>query len=85
MDHIVSKITAWVTENYPSSDKEKAVTGETPLLQSGLIDSVGFLQLVSFLEEEFDFTFDPDDLTPENFDTPATIAHLVDSNLKALG
>lgn len=38
-----------------------------PLLESGIIDSLGVLDLVGFLEEAFDVKIDDDDLIPENF------------------
>jgi acyl carrier protein len=40
---------------------------ETPLLDSGILDSLGLLRLVVFLEERFGITMDDADLLPENF------------------
>jgi acyl carrier protein len=42
---------------------------ETPLLDSGILDSLGLLRLVVFLEERFGITMDDADLLPENFAT----------------
>jgi acyl carrier protein len=40
---------------------------ETPLLDSGILDSLGLLRLVVYLEEQFGITMDDADLLPENF------------------
>ena len=46
---------------------------ETPLLDSGILDSLGLLRLVVFLEERFGITLDDTDLLPENFATVNSI------------
>jgi acyl carrier protein len=49
------------------------LTDETPLLDSGILDSLGLLRLVVFLEERFGITLDDADLLPENFATVNSI------------
>lgn len=48
------------------------------LLESGTIDSVAVMKLVSFLEETYNIKVDDDDLVPENFDTLAAIIAFVE-------
>jgi acyl carrier protein len=43
------------------------LTDETPLLDSGILDSLGLLRLVVFLEERFGIMMDDADLLPEYF------------------
>jgi acyl carrier protein len=40
---------------------------ETPLLDSGILDSLSLLRLVVFLEKRFGITMGDADLLPENF------------------
>jgi len=49
------------------------LTAETPLLESGILDSLSLLQLVVFLEERFGITVGDADLLPENFASVNTI------------
>jgi acyl carrier protein len=49
------------------------LSNETPLLEDGILDSLGLLQLVVFLEERFGITVAEADLVPENFASVATI------------
>jgi acyl carrier protein len=51
------------------------------LLEEGIIDSVGMLKLISFIEETFAVKMLDDDLTPENFETLTRIAQMVERNL----
>ncbi|MBI4258999.1 MAG: acyl carrier protein [Actinobacteria bacterium] len=53
---------------------------ETPLLGSYL-DSLGLMQLIDFLEQEYGLEFDDDDLRAEHFSTVSRIEALVDRKL----
>lgn len=50
-----------------------------PILENEVLDSMGIMQVVSFLESEFDVEIDDEDLVPDNFGTIGSIANLVDS------
>jgi methoxymalonate biosynthesis acyl carrier protein len=50
--------------------------GSTPLL-SGLVDSIGLMELVSFLEDEFAITLENQDVDAVHFRTIDDIARLV--------
>ena len=71
-----------------STDLGKDVSGIGPddsLLESGVIDSMGVLQLVAFLESAHGITIRDDDLMPENFDTIGAIAAFVERQAGARG
>ena len=46
---------------------------DTPLFSTGALDSVAMLELIAFIEEQAGFQVRPDQVTLENFDTPAAI------------
>lgn len=50
------------------------------LVASGLLDSVGVLSLVAFIEEEFDVELDAAEVNLDNFDTVAAMVRLVDAH-----
>jgi acyl carrier protein len=54
------------------------VTDSDNLLESGVIDSLGVLELVTFLQQEFSLQVDDDELTPENFQSIQSIAQFVE-------
>jgi acyl carrier protein len=61
-----SRIRDFVLQTFPLARKRN-VAGSTDLLETGVIDSMGVLDLVGFLQQEFAITVEDDDLTPENF------------------
>jgi methoxymalonate biosynthesis acyl carrier protein len=61
-------------------DPDAQLDDDTPLLE-GILDSVALMQLVAFLEEEFDTEIDDVEVTSENFRTIADIERLVSGRL----
>lgn len=52
---------------------------KTELFQSGLLDSLGFAELLAGLEEECSVVIAPSEVTREEMDTPEKILSLVKS------
>jgi acyl carrier protein len=50
-------------------DGEETVEPDENLLADGMIDSLGMLRLVAFIEDSFDVKVPPEDFTIENFRT----------------
>ena len=48
------------------------------LVESGIVDSLGIMSLLSFLEEKFSIQIPSEDLSPENFASVSTITALVE-------
>lgn len=61
------------------SEGGTAITPDTSLLDSGLVDSTGIIEVVSFLEAEFGITIADEDIVPENFENVRRIAAFVES------
>jgi acyl carrier protein len=53
------------------------------LLQRGVIDSTGVLELLAFLEENFKITVNDDEVIPANFETVSGLAIYIQSKLEA--
>lgn len=54
-----------------------SLTDDTPLW-GGVIDSVGLMSLITFIEENFGVEIDDEELTSTHFGTVSNIAALVD-------
>ena len=52
---------------------------DTELMEGGLIDSTGLVQLIMFLESRFGITVADADIVPETFATPTAIAAYVET------
>jgi acyl carrier protein len=62
-------------------DGKKSVREHESLTETGVIDSIGLLQLVDYLESKYKIEIPMEMITPENFDTLAGISQSV-INLK---
>jgi len=59
------------------------VDADEPLTSSGLIDSLGMLQLIMFLEEQFKVQVGDGEVGEENFGTLSRLAAFVDRKRQA--
>lgn len=61
-------------------DRANALSDDALLLR-GRIDSIGLMELLTFVEDEFGVVLDPDDIDEEHFGTIDRLASLVESKL----
>jgi acyl carrier protein len=78
---IGDKIKGFIASEIVFEDNPSAVADDTPLL-GGVMDSLGLMQLVSFLEDEFDVAVDDAEITVDNFRTVADIERLVGQKVR---
>jgi acyl carrier protein len=74
---VESEIRKFIIENFLFGDASAAPKSDQQLVQSGLVDSTGILEIVSFLEAKFEIQTADDELAAENFGTVATITRFV--------
>lgn len=58
-------------------DKDYQLKDSDSLTQNGIIDSIGLLELIDYIAEEYSIEIPEDMLTPENFDTLQGISNLI--------
>ena len=73
----IPKIRAFIFENFLFDAEEDALQNEASFLEQGIIDSTGVLELVDWLEEEFDMTVEDEELIPENLDSVIVLAGFI--------
>jgi len=72
----MKEIHDFLVAEFPS--EQTSYAPDDNLLAAGVIDSMGLLKLVTFLETKFDFEATDEDLVPENFTTLAMIRDFVE-------
>ena len=65
----ITKIRAFIFDNFLFDAEDEALKNDTSFLEEGIIDSTGVLELVDWLEEEFSISVEDDELIPENLDS----------------
>lgn len=67
----------FIADNFMMGKSPDELTDTGSLLDLGIIDSTGVLELVGFLEDTYEITIDDDDLIPENLDSISKIAEYI--------
>lgn len=75
---VEDEIRQFLATNFFLGDDPSALQGSTSLIEAGVIDSTGVLELVGFLEETYSIRIGDDDLIPENLDTIDNIVRFVE-------
>ena len=78
--NVTSAIQAFINDELLGSTHSVGL--DEDLLESGLLDSIGVIRLVGFVEKQFGFKVPPQDLTIENFETVNTIKKYLSEHFK---
>lgn len=79
---IDQKLREFIGHNFFFQDGRVSLSDSQSLLDGGIIDSGGVLQLVVFLESEFGFSVQDAEVVRENFDSIRNIANYVERKTK---
>ena len=71
------EIRSFIEKNYLFSS-EGTLSDSDSLLQKGIVDSTGILELISFLEEKFGIAINDDELLPANLDSIDNIVNFLE-------
>jgi acyl carrier protein len=77
-DPTTLKIKQFIVEEFMPDVPADELDSDFDLLTGGVVDSLGLLKVVAWLEEEFDVAVDESELGPESFRTVAAIKEYVD-------
>lgn len=80
---IIERTRQWVRENFLYMRPEWPLTDDTPLLKGGVIDSVGVIELVAWLETSFEVSIPEGDITEAHFGTLGAIGDYLDARAQA--
>ncbi|MBW3624600.1 MAG: acyl carrier protein [Armatimonadetes bacterium] len=81
--HVVIEpiVRQFVADNFLFREGAESLEENESLIAGGVIDSTGILELVSFLEAEFNIEIADDELVPDNLDSLAKIRSFVSRKL----
>ena len=78
MDQLRDTIREFIVSHYLPGESPDNLRNDTPLLSSGILDSLGTLGLVSFISEKFGVELDVYDTSIEHFDRVEDIAQSIE-------
>jgi acyl carrier protein len=79
------KLREFVIDNFLMGDPNAQLDDADSFLETGIVDSTGMLELVMFLEQNFELKIPDQDLLPENFDSIERLIKFVERKSSAAG
>lgn len=77
MEKIEEELRQYILTKFLPGETASNLRDDTELQDSGILDSVGTLELVSFLEKKYGIEVEAHEANPEDFDSIASIARFV--------
>lgn len=74
---IGNDLIAFIQTEVVGEERGIKVDAETRLIDSGLIDSMGLMQIIAFIEEHTAIRISDDEVMPENFETVGSMERLI--------
>jgi acyl carrier protein len=75
-----AKIKQFIVDQFMPDVPAADLDADLDLLTEGVVDSLGLLQVVAWLETEFDVAVDDSELGPESFRTVSAIKAFIDES-----
>ena len=66
---IEAEVRCFIGKNFAAEDEIGAIEATSSLTESGIIDSTGVLELVSFVQDRYNVKVPDEHIVPENFDS----------------
>jgi acyl carrier protein len=77
-------IRSFILDKFPAA-KKRLISDDLSLLESGIVDSLGVLDVVGFLEQTFKIKVEDDELTPDNFSSIRCLVSFVATKVAEAG
>jgi acyl carrier protein len=72
----------YIVENFLFGDTETEFTDDDSFMEKGIIDSTGILEVITYIEENFNFKIEDEELIPENLDSISNITAFISRKVK---
>lgn len=77
--HVAQELRGFILNSYLFGDAARMPADTDSLLQTGVLDSTGVLELIEFLEAEFAISVEDSETVPDNLDTISGLVRFISS------
>lgn len=77
MQDLKNQVRMFLLENFLMGETEQDIQDDTSFMNSHILDSTGFIELIGYLEEQFGIQVEDDEMVPENLDSLRNIEHFI--------
>jgi acyl carrier protein len=79
----INLIRDFIIVTFVNDASKQAFSDDVSLIDSGIIDSLGIVKMLGFIERQFGFKVPEQDVIPEYFDSVRTIASYIERQTTA--
>ena len=79
--YIRAALTEFIVTNYLFGDVTRVPLDDAALVEQGIVDSTGILELIEFLESHFEIEVSEAETVPQNLGSIASLTEFVSSKL----
>jgi acyl carrier protein len=83
LDEVRQKLRHFILENYLFSDDQNALKDDDSFLDGGILDSMGILELIEYLDEGLGIKVEGDELVPDNLDSIYSLIKFISAKTQA--
>lgn len=75
--NIEANLRQYILENFLFTDDQTSLSNSASLLEAGIIDSTGILDIIFFLEQAFGIKIEDEEMIPDNLESVNNIINFV--------
>jgi acyl carrier protein len=79
---ITEELKKFLISEFGADFNKDSIGPDENLLMQGVIDSMGIIKLVSFMENKFGIKIDNEDIVPDNFQTLKSLTEFIEKKAK---
>jgi acyl carrier protein len=83
MNSVSDTVRQFILKQFPQA-RSRSLSNDEHLLENGIVDSLGVIDIVTFIESEFHLTVEDEDLVPEHFQSIERIAAYVENRQRSV-
>ena len=81
--NIPETIREFILKNFMFNNNPDQLNDTQSFLETGIIDSTGILELVSFIEEQYNIIIEDEELIPDNLDSVINVVNYIKKKLNS--
>jgi acyl carrier protein len=71
----------FIKKNLVKKQEHLEINDQDNIIENGVVDSLGLIKMVNFLEEKFSLRLGDEDIVPENFESIESISILLERTM----
>ena len=83
--NVKKQIRNFIYDNFLFADSNNGLQDDQSFMDTGIIDSTGILELITFVEETFEIQLEDEELIPENLDSLENLNRFIKKKKMAIG